>query len=159
MNLSFNYKPIFSHKFLEVTDLEIGYDCSLLPKMNFIVKSGEKLAVTGFNGIGKTTLLKTLVGILKPIKGSFKFVDDALIAYFEQEHHFDDPSITPMQEISNLYPLKSESEIRGYLARCGIRGNMALQPIKTLSGGELAKLKLCKIMLTKAKFLMNQPTI
>lgn len=159
LNLSFNYKPIFSHKFLEVTDLEIGYDCSLLPKMNFIVKSGEKLAVTGFNGIGKTTLLKTLVGILKPIKGSFKFVDDALIAYFEQEHHFDDPSITPMQEISNLYPLKSESEIRGYLARCGIRGNMALQPIKTLSGGELAKLKLCKIMLTKANVLiLDEPT-
>lgn len=159
INLSFNYKPIYSHKFLEVKDLEIGYDSSLLPEMNFVIKSGEKLAITGFNGIGKTTLLKTLIGELKPIKGSFKFVDDALIAYFEQEHHFDDPNISPLTEISNIYPSMDSSQIRGYLARCGITGSLALQPIKTLSGGEQAKLKLCKIMLKKANVLiLDEPT-
>lgn len=159
LNLSFNYKPIFSHKFLEVSNLEIGYDSSLLPPISFTIKSGEKLAITGFNGIGKSTLLKTLVGILKPIDGNFRFVDDAMIAYFEQEHNFDDPKITPLQEISNLYPLKNESEIRSLLARCGLRGSITLQPIKTLSGGEQAKLKLCKIMLTKANVLiLDEPT-
>ena len=159
LSLSFNYKPIYSHKLLEVNDLEIGYDSSLLPEMNFTIKSGEKLAITGFNGIGKSTLLKTLVGELKPIKGSFKFVDDALIAYFEQEHHFENPNLTPLQEISNIYPNMLEKDIRTTLARCGITGAMALQPIKTLSGGEQAKLKLCKIMMKKANILiLDEPT-
>jgi len=159
LSLSFNYKPIYSHKFLEVKNLEIGYDTSLLPEMNFAIKSGEKLAITGFNGIGKTTLLKTLIGELKPISGSYHFVDDAMIAYFEQEHHFSNPNLTPYEEISNLYPNMIDKDIRGYLARCGITGSMALQPIKTLSGGEQAKLKLCKVMLTKANVLiLDEPT-
>lgn len=159
INLSFNYKPIYSRKFLEVKNLEIGYYSSLLPEMNFEIPSGEKLAITGFNGIGKTTLLKTLVGVLKPISGSFKFVDDAKIAYFEQEHHFEHPEYTPMQEISNLYPLLDEKDVRTRLARCGITGNMAMQPIKTLSGGEQAKLKLCKVMMIKANVLiLDEPT-
>lgn len=159
LNLSFNYKPIFSHKFLEVKNLEIGYNTSLLPEINFVVKSGEKLAITGFNGIGKTTLLKTLIGELAPIKGEYHFVPDAMIAYFEQEHNFTNYDISPLQEISNLYPLKGEAEIRGLLARCGLTGNLALQPIKTLSGGEQAKLKLCKVMLTKANVLiLDEPT-
>lgn len=159
LNLSFNYKPINSRKFLEVTDLEIGYYSSLLPEMNFTIPSGEKIAITGFNGIGKSTLLKTLIGELKPIAGSYKFVDDALIAYFEQEHNFKDPNITPMMEISNIYPLMVEKDIRGTLARCGLIGNVTMQPIKTLSGGEQAKLKLCKIMMQKANVLiLDEPT-
>lgn len=159
ISLSFNYKPIYSHKFLEVTDLEIGYDCVLLPQMNFTIKSGEKLAITGFNGIGKSTLLKTLVGELIPIGGKFHFVDDALISYFEQEHHFDDPSLTPLQEISNLYPMLEEKVIRTNLAKCGIRGATALQTLKTLSGGEQAKVKLCKLMMKKANVLiLDEPT-
>ncbi len=159
INLSFNYKPIYSRKFLEVKDLEIGYYSSLLPEMNFSIPSGEKLAITGFNGIGKSTLLKTLVGILPAIAGSFKFVDDALIAYFEQEHHFEHPEYTPMQEISNLYPLLDTKEVRNRLARCGLVGNLAMQEIRTLSGGEQAKLKLCKIMMTKANVLvLDEPT-
>lgn len=159
INLSFNYKPIYSRKFLDVKHLEIGYISSLLPEMNFEIPSGEKLAITGFNGIGKTTLLKTLVGELPLISGSFKFVDDAKIAYFEQEHHFEHPEYTPIEEISNLYPLLDEKDIRTKLARCGITGNMAMQPIKTLSGGEQAKLKLCKIMMIKANVLiLDEPT-
>ena len=65
--------------FLEVKNLEIGYYFSLLPEMSFFIKSGTKLAITGFNGIGKSTLLKTLVGELKPISGSYAFVDDILL--------------------------------------------------------------------------------
>jgi ATPase subunit of ABC transporter with duplicated ATPase domains len=127
--------------------------------MNFTIKSGEKLGVTGFNGIGKSTLMKTLIGELPVVAGSFKFVDNAMIAYFSQEHTWDDDSITPLQEISNLYPKMEEKEIRSYLARSGLRGPLALQPIKTLSGGEQAKLKLCKMMLKKANILIfDEPT-
>lgn len=159
LNLSFFYKPIYSRKLLEVKNLEIGYYSSLLPPMDFFIPSGEKLAITGFNGIGKSTLLKTLVGELKPIVGEYKFVDDALVAYFEQEHNFKDPNITPIMEISNHFPNMDEKDIRGKLARCGITGSMAMQPIKTMSGGEQAKIKLCKIMLQKANVLiLDEPT-
>ena len=127
--------------------------------MEFLVKSGEKVAITGFNGIGKTTLLKTLIGELKPIKGSYKFVDDVIISYFEQEHNFENMDSTPYQEISNLYPLMDSKTIRGNLARCGITQGLALQQLKTLSGGELSKLKLCKVMLKKANVLiLDEPT-
>ena len=159
LNLYFEYSPIASHKFLEVKDLEIGYTSSLLPPISFTIKSGTRLAVTGFNGIGKTTLLKTLIGQLKPICGSYKFVDNVKIAYFEQEHNFENPEITPLQEIRNIYPLMDDKSIRGVLAKVALIGPLALQPIKTLSGGEQSKLKLCKIMLQKANVLiLDEPT-
>ena len=159
IHLTFNYKPIASQKFLEVKDLEIGYYFSLLPSMSFFIKSGTKLAITGFNGIGKSTLLKTLIGELKPIAGSYNFVDDAQIAYFEQEHNFENPEITPLQEIRNIYPLMDDKSIRSVLAKVALIGPLALQPIKTLSGGEQSKLKLCKIMLKKANVLiLDEPT-
>jgi ATPase subunit of ABC transporter with duplicated ATPase domains len=159
LNLYFNYAPIASHKFLEVKNLEIGYTSSLLPPISFSIKSGTKLAITGFNGIGKSTLLKTLIGELKPICGEYKFVDDVKISYFEQEHHFDNPNITPLEEIHNLYPKLEHKEIRSLLARCGLRGDLAMQPIKTLSGGEQSKLKLCKVMMVKSNVLvLDEPT-
>lgn len=159
LNLNFNYQSISSRKLLEVTNLEIGYYFSLLPPISFQIKSGTKLAISGFNGIGKTTLLRTLIGELPPIKGNFKFVDDVKIAYFEQEHHFDDVNLTPFQEISNIYPLMDNKTIRSHLARCGLTKGLALQPIKTLSGGEQSKLKLCKVMLQKANVLiLDEPT-
>lgn len=159
LNLYFNYSPIASYKFLEVNNLEIGYTYSLLPAISFTVKSGERIAITGFNGIGKSTLLKTLIGELQVISGSFHFVSDAKIAYFEQEHHFDNVMNTPLQEISNLWPKMEQKEIRNVLARCGLRGDLAMQPIKTLSGGEQSKLKLCKIMLMRSNVLiLDEPT-
>jgi ATPase subunit of ABC transporter with duplicated ATPase domains len=159
LNLYFEYSPIASHKFLEVKDLEIGYTSSLLPPISFTIKSGTRLVVTGFNGIGKSTLLKTLIGQLKPICGSYKFVDNVKIAYFEQEHNFDNMNISAMDEIHNLYPALDHKTIRGLLARCGLRGDMVLQPIKTLSGGEQSKLKLCKIMMIKSNVLiLDEPT-
>ena len=159
LNLAFNYQPIASDRFLRVNNLEIGYDKSLLPPISFEIRSGVKLAITGFNGIGKTTLLRTLIGELKPIDGEFHFVDHAKIAYFEQEHHFDNPNLTPLEEMQSLYPQMDNGSIRSRLARCGISGNIAISPIKNLSGGEQSKVKLCKIMLQKANVLiLDEPT-
>lgn len=160
INLNFNYQPISSHKLLEVNDLEIGYyGYSLLPAMSFLMKSGDKMAITGFNGIGKTTLLKTLIGELPVVSGSYKFTENAKIAYFPQEHSWEDDNRTPLEEIWSLYPAKQEKEVRNDLARVGLRGTVVLQPIKTLSGGEQAKLKLCKMMLIKANVLIfDEPT-
>lgn len=159
MNLYFNYQPIASHKFLVVNNLEIGYTSSLLPAISFEIKSGTRLAITGFNGIGKSTLLKTLIGELKPIAGDYHFVTDAKFSYFEQEHHFDNMNSTPFNEISSLYPKMDNKEIRSVLARCGLRGEVVMQPIKTLSGGEQSKLKLCKVMLQRSNVLvLDEPT-
>ncbi len=159
LNLYFNYAPIASDRFLIVDKLEIGYTSSLLPPISFEIRSGTRLAITGFNGIGKSTLLKTLIGELKVIDGSFKFVDNAKIAYFEQEHHFDNPNLTPLDEIQNIYPNKSNGEIRSLLAKCGLTKELAVSPIKNLSGGEQSKLKLCKVMLQKANVLiLDEPT-
>ena len=159
MHLKFNYSSISSHRFLVVEDLEIGYYFSLLPKISFEIKSGDRIAIMGFNGIGKTTLLKTLIGELKPIGGKFKFVDDAKIAYFEQEHHFENDNISPLQYIQEIYPKLNEKEIRGILAKSGIVGPLALQPIKTMSGGEQSKLKLCLVTMQKANVLvLDEPT-
>ncbi len=159
LNLHFNYAPIGSERFLVVKQLEIGYDFSLLPAIDFEIRSGTKLAITGFNGIGKSTLLKTLVGQLRPIQGEFHFVDRAQIAYYEQENYFENPMLTPVQEIQNQYPLMDQYAIRSVLARVGITGNLALQPIKTMSGGEQSKLKLCKVMMQKANVLiLDEPT-
>lgn len=159
LNLYFNYSPIASHKFLVVEDLEIGYTSSLLPPISFTIKSGTHLAITGFNGIGKTTLLKTLIGELNPICGSYRFVDNAKIAYFEQEHNFTNRNITPIDYVHDVYPSMEEKEVRGYLARCGLRADAAKEPIKNLSGGEQSKLKLCMVMLQKSNVLiLDEPT-
>ncbi len=159
LNLYFNYSPIASHKFLCVDNLEIGYTKSLLPPISFELKSGDHIAITGFNGIGKTTLFKTLIGELNKISGNYKFVEGAKIAYFEQEHHFDNLNYTPLQEIHNLYPSLDEKQVRDNLAKCGLRGSVVLQPLKTLSGGEQSKVKLCKVMMTKSNVLiLDEPT-
>lgn len=158
--LNFNYQPISSHKLLEVKNLEIGYyGYSLLPEMSFMLKSGEKLGITGFNGIGKTTLLKTLIGELPVVNGSFKFTENAKISYFAQEHTWENETRTPLEEIWSQYPNKLEKEVRNELAKVGLKGPIVLQSIKTLSGGEQAKLKLCKMMLVKANVLIfDEPT-
>lgn len=162
VNIHFNYIPISSHKFLEIKDLEVGYfGYSLLPKMDLLVKSGEKIAITGFNGIGKTTLIKTLVKEIPPIKGSFNFVDNAKIAYFAQEFEFSEKELelTCVNYIQNIYPTMSNGDIRKELARVGIKDKLALQPLKTLSGGESCKLRLCLLSLIKANCLiLDEPT-
>ena len=156
--LTFNYRPISSTFFLRVEDLEIGYYSSLLPPISFSIKSGEKLAITGFNGIGKTTLIKTLIGELRPIGGRFKFVDDAMISYYPQEDEFKKGK-TPIDIISDLYPEMDTKTIRSNLAKVALKQDQTMQDVSTLSGGEQSKLKLALVMLKKANVLiLDEPT-
>lgn len=156
--LTFNYRPISSTFFLRVENLEIGYYSPLLPPISFSIKSGEKLAITGFNGIGKTTLLKTLIGELRPMGGSFRFVEDAMISYFPQEETFKE-GLTPIQVISNIYPEMDTKTIRSNLAKVALKQDQTMQDVKTLSGGEISKLKLALVMLKKANVLiLDEPT-
>lgn len=158
-NFKLTSLPISGQKVLEVHNLEIGYDRVLLPKITFDVKSGEKIVITGFNGIGKSTLLKTLMGQIPYFSGTFKFSDSIKLAYFEQDLTWKNSKLTPLEVILQKFPQFSDREARKQLAHCGIISKNISQKIETLSGGEQSKVKLCILANTKSNFLiLDEPT-
>lgn len=157
--ICFKEVPLTTHVALHVNNLEVGYNQSLLPPLNFSVNGGQKVVITGFNGIGKSTLLKTLVRHISAISGSFQFTEQVKIGYFEQDLRWQDGRKTPLQIISELYPKMGVKEIRRQLDRCGVNKTHASQPVETLSGGEQSKVKLCCLLLSPSSFLiLDEPT-
>ncbi len=151
--------PCSIQEALNVKNLEIGYYYPLLPPLNFTINSGQKIVITGFNGIGKSTLLKTLTGYIAKISGEFTFSDSVQLGYYEQDIIWENPSLTPLELITACYPSLCTKEVRRQLSRCGISNVHALQAVSTLSGGEQAKVKLCKLMLSPCNFLiLDEPT-
>lgn len=139
---------------LEVKNLEVGYRNAILPKLNFTVKNGEKLVITGFNGIGKSTLLKTLIRKIRPISGFFDFAPKTKIGYYEQDLNWENLNLTPLEIVGRYYPKMTQKEIRKYLSECQVTGNNALKKIAYLSGGEQSKVKLCILLLGEYNFLI-----
>lgn len=151
--------PLTETEHLTVKNLSTGYDYPILSGLNFSVKGGQKVVVTGFNGIGKSTLLKTLVKQIPPLQGNFSFSQQVTVGYFEQDLQWHNPKQTPIQIVSDRYRSFSGKEVRKHLARCGISSKHAMQPIGTLSGGEQAKVKLCLLTITPCNFLiLDEPT-
>lgn len=148
-----------TQKALIVKNLEVGYYYPLLPKLNFSVLGGEKLVITGFNGIGKSTLLKTLVASIPCMAGSFEFQEQVKIGYYEQDLVWEDNAKTPLQIIADSYPKLTVKEVRRALARCGVKEEHVSREIATLSGGEQSKVKLCRMILSPCNFLiLDEPT-
>lgn len=144
---------------LKVKNLEIGYINSLLPKMNFEIKGGEKFVITGFNGIGKSTLLKTIIGALNPIKGEYQISETAQIGYYEQDLQWKNKTLNPVQIVAEEFPYMQKKEIQKQLANCGVKGENMQKSISILSGGEQSKVKLCKLLLRPINFLiLDEPT-
>lgn len=159
IDIEFKKMPLASQKALVVKDLEIGYTSPLLPKLNFTVRGGEKFVITGFNGIGKSTLLKTLIGQIEAISGSFRFIDRVKIGYYEQDLVWENKELTPLQIISEQFQDMTTKEVRKHLARCGLTDKKVMQSVGTLSGGEQSKVKLCKLILSTCNFLiLDEPT-
>lgn len=152
--IKFNYDESTVQAALEVKNLEVGYYYAILPKLNFKIKNGEKVVITGFNGIGKSTLLKTIVGNIKGISGSIKFGPNIKTGYYEQDLKWDDDEMTPIEIISDEYPELTIKQVRNHLAQCGVKGKTAMQKIKTLSGGEQSKVKLCRLTLKLCNLLI-----
>lgn len=151
--------PLTDTDHLIVKHLAVGYQYPLLTGLNFSVRGGQKIVITGFNGIGKSTLLKTLVGELSSMQGEAMFSSQAVIGYFAQDLLWTDREQTPVKIISDTYPRLSSKEVRRSLARCGISKKHALQSVGTLSGGEQAKVKLCLLTLRPCNFLiLDEPT-
>ena len=158
-------KPVFRFKeartpgrvIFEAKQLVIGYNEPLTRPVNLILERGRKVAIKGVNGIGKTTLLKTLLGILKPVTGEVIPDDYLYPGYFEQESQRSDR--TALEEIWKEYPSMSNGEVRNALAKCGLTTDHIQSQMMVLSGGESAKVRLCKLMLRDVNWLvLDEPT-
>lgn len=139
-------------------DLIIGYDEPLSSSLNLEMERGQKIVLTGANGIGKTTLLKSILGLIPPISGSVTQGDYLSIGYFEQEM---DQSIntTCIEEIWQEFPGFSQYEVRSALAKCGLTTKHIESKVKVLSGGEQAKVRLCKLINRETNILLlDEPT-
>lgn len=138
--------------------LEIGYTEPLLEALDIRILKEEKVVITGKNGIGKSTFLKTVLGKIPQIAGSFKWIDTAKIAYFEQDSKFDE-GITPFQVIHQAYPHFTKKDVMSLLGNHGIDYEMANRDINTLSGGEQTKVRLALLRHQKGNVLiLDEPT-
>ena len=157
--IRFKSTGLTAQRVLEVKDLEVGYYYPLLPKLHFVLEQNQRVVITGFNGIGKSTLLKTLVGEIPPISGSFEFARNVVIGYYEQDLKWDREGQTPLEIITEAFPKLSQKQTRSALSRCGVKAEHVLQPITTLSGGEQSRVKLCKLTLSPCNLLiLDEPT-
>ncbi len=144
---------------LETSELSVGYERPLLPELDLKIQAGEKWVVTGFNGIGKTTLLKTLIGELPPLQGSVRRFETLRITYFSQTLSWPDPKQSALALFSDCYPRKTLQELRFLLAQCRISHELATRPLDTLSGGEQARVKLCLALQQESNLLiLDEPT-
>ena len=131
----------------------------LFEDLNFTIKRGEKVAIIGNNGTGKTTILKILNHLLPPDEGSFRLGSNVHIGYYDQEHHVLHMEKTVFEEISDDYPNLTNTEIRNLLAAFLFTGDDVFKPISALSGGERGRVSLAKLMLSEANFLiLDEPT-
>jgi ATPase subunit of ABC transporter with duplicated ATPase domains len=151
--------PVTTTEHLVVRHLSVGYHYPILSELNFSIKGGQKVVVTGFNGIGKSTLLKTLIKQIPSLQGDFSFSQQVILGYFEQDLVWEDETRTPIQIVSDAYPSLVVKEVRQHLSSCGILSKHAMQEIGTLSGGEQAKVKMCLLSIKPCNFLiMDEPT-
>ncbi len=157
---SFPYTLLVTKHLLEVKDLSVGYDGkAILPPITFGLDSTTKLWLRGTNGMGKTTILKTIMKRLPAISGSFNFNINAKINYIEQDLQFRSKEINAMTFMNETYPKMSQKDIRTQLAKVGIKNDLATKYISNLSGGEQVKIKLCALMQKESNILiLDEPT-
>lgn len=141
----------------ETEDLVIGYGKPLSKPLNLRMERGEKIAITGTNGIGKTTFLKSVLGIIPAISGKVHLGDYLYKGYFEQEINAGDN--TCIEEIWEEFPSFTQYEVRSALAKCGLTTKHIESRVKVLSGGEQAKVRLCKLINVETNILLlDEPT-
>ncbi len=145
---------------LTVTELSKSYPGQpLFRNQSFEIHRGERVAIIGNNGTGKTTILKIINGLVKPDGGNVALGAKVHIGYYDQEHQVLHMEKTIFEEISDAYPSMTQTEIRNVLAAFLFTGDEVFQPISTLSGGERGRVSLAKLMLSEANFLiLDEPT-
>ena len=142
----------------EAKDFVIGYEEPLSQPLNLSLERGHKVALTGANGIGKTTLIKSILGLVPPLKGTCELGENISVGYFEQEGKKENSS-TCIEEIWQEFPSFSQYEVRSALAKCGLTTKHIESQVRVLSGGEQAKVRLCKIINRETNVLfLDEPT-
>ena len=160
MHITLEPKVVSGNDVLTVEGLAKSFGTqTLFTDLNFEVKRGERVALIGNNGTGKTTILKILNGLLPADSGSFTLGSKVHIGYYDQEHHVLHPEKTLFEEISDAYPDLDNTTIRSTLAAFLFTGDDVFKHISELSGGERGRVSLAKLMLSEANFLiLDEPT-
>ena len=160
MHITLEPKVVSGNDVLTVEGLAKSFGTqTLFTDLNFEVKRGERVALIGNNGTGKTTILKILNGLLPADSGSFTLGSKVHIGYYDQEHHVLHPEKTLFEEISDAYPDLDNTTIRSTLAAFLFTGDDVFKRISDLSGGERGRVSLAKLMLSEANFLiLDEPT-
>ncbi|OOB78400.1 MAG: hypothetical protein BEN19_09120 [Epulopiscium sp. Nuni2H_MBin003] len=160
MNLILSPKITSGKDVLSVTDLAVKFNGKIIfSNINFEVKKGEKIAIVGPNGVGKTSLFRIILEQIRAIHGSVTLGANVHIGYYDQEHQLLNFENTIMEEISSAYPDLTNGSIRNMLAAFLFTGDDVFQKISTLSGGEKGRVSLAKIMLSSANLLLlDEPT-
>lgn len=154
---NFKYGKTPSRFIFDSKDLVIGYDYPLSKSMSLVLEKGQKIAIVGANGLGKSTLLKSLLGIIEPVSGTVEKGENLEIAYFEQE--VEPSKKTCIDEVWDDFPAWTQFEVRSALAKCGLTTEQIESRVYVLSGGEQAKLRLCKLMNKPSNILvLDEPT-
>ena len=158
-SFTFPYAELNTKDMLVVKNLKVGYDRQLIPDVSLHINSRDKVWIRGTNGVGKTTLVKTLLRKIPSLGGAFLFHPAAKIGYIEQELKFDNGNLSAYGAYLDAYPRSSQKEIRAALAKVGLGGELATKPVSTLSGGEMMRLKLAITGNSSSNILiLDEPT-
>lgn len=157
VSFRFDFTKSFHTKSVIVKELVIGYQAPILSHLSFEISFGEKVVITGKNGVGKTTFIKTLLKLIPPLGGGITVSPYNDIAYFSQEENVVDQNA--IDYFRTDYPLMTDQEIRSILALYGIVGENAIKSMTQLSGGEMTKVRFAKMSLTRSNLLiLDEPT-
>ena len=147
-----------SRQVLNVSNLVIGYN-EPLAKVSFNLEKGQRLGIIGGNGVGKSTLVKTIMGKVRSIDGTYQWGYNTDVAYFDQQLAQITGDMTIFESFSNQYPFMSDTEVRRALGSFQFTGEDVFKSLQTLSGGEKVRLTLCKILFSKPNVLvLDEPT-
>ncbi|WP_400164370.1 ABC-F family ATP-binding cassette domain-containing protein [Brevibacillus sp. TJ4] len=160
VNFSFEISKMSGNIVMKATNVAIGYPDAVLSRgLTFEIEREERVALVGPNGIGKSTLLKTIVDQLKPLQGTIQMGSNVTIGYYDQEHRNLNEQNTVLGEIWDEYPQMLEKDVRTLLGNFLFSGDDVHKRISDLSGGERARVSLAKLMLKEANFLIfDEPT-
>ena len=158
VHFSFPFTHDVGEKPLIVDELVIGYGKPLLEPISFLLKKGEKIAILGQNGVGKTTFLKTILGTIPSLGGKFTWLEGTNVNYYSQDEKID-LSLSPFDFIKQYHPEFDNTKIRTCLGAAGVRKELAIRKMSELSGGEVTKARFALMTLKKSNFLvLDEPT-